>query len=86
MRTYYKLHNLAQKYKEVVKRIDGSTSVDRLISGIDLPYNVRVMIVTMPPWLKVSPKHVYDGVIDSMEHLENVNAHMTLHGYLIEVS
>lgn len=86
MKNHYKLHNLAKKYKEVVKRIGGSTSVDRLISGIDLPYNVRVMIVTMPPWLKVSPKDVYNGVTDSVEYLENVNAHMTLHGYLIEVS
>lgn len=52
-----KLHDelcgLNDKYEEMARKMEGSSSIDQLLNFTYLPYNTKVMAVSLPPKFKV---------------------------------
>lgn len=83
---HLKLHELRDKYAKMIRWIGTMSTVDQLLTSTDLPYNIEVMAVPLPLRFKVSQIDVYDGSRHPLEQLETFEAHMTLHGFLREVT
>lgn len=75
------LRSLVDKYEEIAKKMEGSSSVEQLLNHADLPYTAEVMVVPFPPKFKVSQIEMYDGSRDPIDHLENFKVHMILHEF-----
>lgn len=73
------LRSLMGEYKEMTKRIRGSSTVDQ--SSMDLPYSAEVMVVPLLPKFRAPQIEMYEGSKDLAEHLEMFKIHMTLHGF-----
>ncbi|XP_042942838.1 uncharacterized protein LOC122277020 [Carya illinoinensis] len=80
------LKELARKYEEMAKKIEGFSSVESLLHQIDLPYNTRIMVMPVSPKFKVPQVVMYDGSKDLVDHLENFKGHITPHGFPGEIA
>lgn len=73
------------KYEEMAKMIRGSSSVDQLLSSMDLPNCAEVMVIPLSPKFKAPQIEIYDGSKDPSKHLETFKTHMMLHGFPWEI-
>lgn len=76
------LSSLMGKYEDMTKRIEGSSSVDQLLSTTNLPYNAEVMVVPLPPKFRTPQIEMYNGSKDPAKHLKMFKTHITLHYFL----
>lgn len=74
------LHNLMGKYEDRAKKI-GVSTIDQLLSGIDLPYNPEMMAFHFSQHLGPQRQRCTTSSKDLVEHLETFKTHMTLHGF-----
>lgn len=73
---HHDLQSLMEKYKEM----------EQLLTSTNLPYNLKIMVVPIPPKFKVPSIKMYDRTKDLVEHLETFKTHMTLHRFLSEIT
>lgn len=66
----HELHDLMGKYKEMVKKVGTSSSVDQMLTGTNLPYSMEVMAMPLPPKFRVPHIDLYNGSKDPLEHLD----------------
>lgn len=68
------------------KQLGGSSSVQNLLSQMDLPYIERITVSPLPPKFKMPQMDMYEGSKDLIDHLENFQAHITLHDFAGEIA
>lgn len=79
---HHDLQHLMEKFKEMVKRIVTSSTIDHLLNSIDFWYNMEIMVVPLLLKFKVPQIKMYNGSTDPIEHLETFKTHMLLHRFL----
>lgn len=83
---HHELHNLMDKYEKMAKRMGASSLVDQLLTSIDFPYSVEVIVMPLPSKSLVPQTKMYDRCKDSLEHLETLKNHMILHKFTGEIT
>lgn len=83
---HHDLHSLMDKYKEMLKKIGTSSSINQLLTSTNLSHSAEIKVVPLPPKLNILAINIYKWSKDPVEHLETFKAHMTLHGFFEKIA
>lgn len=76
-----KLYDLMDEYVVMAKKVGALSSMDQMLTGMNLPYSVEVMAMSLPSKFRVPHIDLNDKSKDPLEHLDTFKAHMTLHRF-----